>query len=209
MMLEKISILRICFSRLCLIALCIGFAGNLSAQAPADAEDIRGPKALVEIPQPKKSPVTLWLSLGASALLLAVAIVLWKRQSGKQKLKTPRELALSALTQLEIKSEELTAEMFANNAAQTVRQYIAGRFGIAAPRRTTEEFFAALTQSENSPLIRESQHLQQFLKSCDLAKFAASQLDTKQRVELIQSARDFIITTANPTPNHSAPITTS
>ncbi|NJM36788.1 MAG: DUF4381 family protein [Akkermansiaceae bacterium] len=184
------------------IALWIFLAGNLSAQATADAEDIRGPKPLIEIPQSEKSPVTLWLSLGASALLLGIAVALWRKQSGKQKLKTPRELALSALTQLEIKSDELSAEMFANNAAQTVRQYIAGRFGIAAPRRTTEEFFEALAQSKDSPLISESQHLQQFLKSCDLAKFAASQLNTKDRVELIQAARDFITTTANPSPNH-------
>ncbi len=208
-MLGKISILWVRFSHLFLIVLWTLLIGNLSAQAAADTEDIRGPKALVEIPQPKKSPVTLWLSLGASALLLGVALVLWKKQSDKKKLKTPRELALSSLTQLEIKSEELSAEMFANSAVQTVREYIAGRFDIAAPRRTTEEFFEALAQSGNSPLISESQHLQQFLKSCDLAKFAASQLNTKQRVELIQSARDFVTTTANPSPSQSASIATS
>jgi Domain of unknown function (DUF4381) len=200
-MLEKISMFRVYLSRLWVIALLVGFGGQLSAQAPAAEEDIRGPKPLVEIPQPEKSPVVLWLSLGASALLLGLAVVLWKKQSAKQKLKNPREIAMASLSQLDANREALAAEVFANRAAQTVRQYIAERFGIAAPRRTTEEFFQDLTKQVNSPLISESDHLQHFLKSCDLAKFAGSSLSSKQRDELLQAARGFILTAAAPISN--------
>jgi hypothetical protein len=198
---RKISILRVCFGRFLMIAILIGFSGQLSAQAPAAEEDIRGPKPLVEIPRSEKSPVMLWLSLGASALLLGLAVVLWKKQSAKQKLKSPREIAMASLSQLDANREGLAAEVFANRVAQTVRQYIAEHFGIAAPRRTTEEFFQDLTKQENSPIIGESDHLKQFLKSCDLAKFAGSSLNSKQRDELLQAARGFILTAATPISN--------
>ena len=108
---------------------------------------------------------------------------------------SPPEVALASLAELEQTREIISAEAFANRAAQTVRQYIADRFGLAAPRRTTEEF---LRDVEKSTLIGESDHLRAFLKSCDLAKFAGSNLDSAQRGELLQTARGFVNATAKP-----------
>lgn len=169
--------------------------GHLSAQAPEEAEDIRPAKALVEIPQPKKAPVALWAGIGGGMLALGIAAFLWKRRVRRQQLKSPPEVALASLRELEKSRETLTAEAFANRAARAVRQYIADRFGLAAPRRTTEEF---LRDVEHSPLIGESDHLRAFLKSCDLAKFAGSHLDSTQRGELLQTARGFVNATAKP-----------
>lgn len=171
---------------------------DLSAQAPAAAEDIRGPKALVEIPVPEKPPVLLWSCIGGAVLLLALAAYFWKKRARKQRLKSPREIALASLAGLETSREAIAAEAFANRAAQTVRQYIAERFGLAAPRRTTEEFLRELANKESSPLIGESEPLRAFLKSCDLAKFAASHLDSTRRDELLEAARDFIHSTSKP-----------
>ena len=169
---------------------------DLSAQDPAAAEDIRGPKALVEIPVPEKPPVLLWSSVGGGVLLLALAAYFWKKRARNQRLKSPREIALASLAGLETSREAIAAEAFANRAAQTVRQYIAERFGLAAPRRTTEEFLRDLAKQESSPLVGEIDDLRAFLKSCDLAKFAGSHLTSAQRDELLEAARGFIHSTS-------------
>jgi hypothetical protein len=169
---------------------------GLFAQAPAPAEDIRGPKALVEIPVPEKPPILLWSCVGGGVLLLALAAYLWKRRALQQRLKSPREIALTSLAELETSREVITAEVFANCTAQTVRQYIAARFGLAAPRRTTEEFLRDLASQQSLPLLNESEPLRAFLKSCDLAKFAGSHLNSTQRDELLQAARSFIHSTS-------------
>jgi hypothetical protein len=173
-------------------------AAALSAQAPVAGEDIRGPKPMVEIPQPRKPPVTLWLGLGGGALALAVAAWWWHQRRRRLRLKSPVEIALWSLAELDANREAVAAEAFANRAAQTVRQYIADRFGLAAPRRTTEEFLRDLAKDEGSPLSAEGDHLRVFLKSCDLAKFAALPLDSGQRGEIIRTARGFITATGTP-----------
>lgn len=172
-------------------------AGNLQAQAPAEAEDIRGPKAPVEIPVPEKPPVAFWCGIGGGGLLGALAVLLWKNRSRALRLKTPPQVALASLAELEANRESLEAEAFANRAAHTVRQYISARFGISAPRRTTEEFLQSLTREDSSPLLGESDHLKAFLKSCDLAKFAGARLSSAQRGELVETARAFVNSTSN------------
>lgn len=204
-MLERGSIRRLPIARAALpavLALMLGSTAYLSAQAAAPAEtgeDIRGPKALVEIPQPPKPNIRLWLGLGGAAILLTAAAALWLRHARRKHLKSPPEIALASLAELEASPEMMVAEAFANRAAQTIRQYIAERFGLAAPRRTTEEFLRDLASATASPLSAESDHLRTFLRACDLAKFAALHLDGSQRVELLQAARGFVNVTATAT----------
>lgn len=188
------------------VAVVMGLCGHLSAQAEDAAEDIRGPKPMVE-PKPvvnifqlQNSNNVLWYGIAAAALLAAGA-VLWYKHAHKKRHKSAQEIALVALAILEASRETLAAEAFANRAAQTIRQYIAERFGLAAPRRTTEEFLRDLAQEKGSPLSGEGDHLRVFLKACDLAKFAALPLDGKQRGELLQAARGFITATAAPSSN--------
>ena len=198
---------RFQFKRGLLIAvylLCLGFSGQLFAQAPAAEEDIRGPKALVEIPQPEKTPIVLWASIGGGLLVLTVAAIFWYRRKQKTPVKSPTEIALADLKKIEASYDLVTAEVFANRAAQTVRSYISARFGLAAPRRTTEEFLRDLAKQDSLPLIGESDHLKAFLKSCDLAKFAGSNLTTAQREDLLQSARNFVA--AAPVSNTKPPV---
>ncbi|RPJ31522.1 MAG: DUF4381 family protein [Verrucomicrobiaceae bacterium] len=163
---------------------------------PAE-DDIRGPKPLVDIPEPGKFPVVLWALIAGVVLLLAIAAFLWRRHARSKRLRSPREIALASLAELEAGREVMTAESFANRAAQTVRQYISDRFDIAAPRRTTEEFLRDLTADPASPLTDKCDHLRGFLKSCDLAKFAGREIDLTHRAELVQAARGFIEATAS------------
>jgi hypothetical protein len=180
------------------ITLFLGLAGYLSAQAPDGGDDIRGPKPMVEIAVPEKPPITLWLGLSGCVMLLLVAWFIWMSYKGKRKPKSPPEVALAVLNELEAKSESLGAEAFAYHAAKAVRQYIAVQFGFDAPRRTTEEFLRELARDEKRLLVSEGDHLRTFLKTCDLAKFAGSDLDSNQRGELVQAARTFVSATAVP-----------
>lgn len=166
------------------------------AQAPE--EDIRGPKPPVVIPLPEKFPVAWWAGIGGGLLLLVLSVLLWRWLARRKQLKSPMAIAFAALGELAKTRNQLSAEAFAGHAAGTVREYIAGRFGIAAPRRTTEEFFRDLTGDGLETVIAESDHLKAFLKSCDLAKFAGSELDALQRDDLIQAARGFVSATSVP-----------
>lgn len=171
-------------------------AGSLFGQAPAEAEDIRGPKPQVVIPVDDIPSFTLWYAVGGGVIAVALITMLWKKRVRKQFSKTPPEVALAALVKLETNRESLTAEAFANQAAQTVRQYIAARFNMAVPRRTTEEFLTELAQNPPAALHAESDQLQVFLNSCDLAKFAGSELNSTQRADLVKAARIFVNSTS-------------
>lgn len=164
--------------------------GALLAQ---EAEDIRGPKPLIEIPKPEVPDYTLWFVIVGMLVLAILGWVLWRRLAGKRKPQTATEIALSSLSELGSRGESLPADEFAERAALSVRRYIAGAFGIAAPNRTTEEFFRELPASS----VRDDQgHLHSFLKSCDLAKFAAADLDAAHRAKLVESAKDFVRSTS-------------
>lgn len=173
-------------------ALCCG----LNAQAPDAAEDIRGPKAMVEIPAPANPQIAWWASIAGGAALLALTAYFWHRHSKKTSAPRPSSIALKSLAELSNTRDSLAAETFAHRAAQLVRNYIEGQFGIAAPRRTTEEFLHSLTEKNQSTLIHQSQSLQTFLRSCDLAKFAGANLDFNRREELIEAAREFVRSTS-------------
>ena len=172
----------------------------LRAQVPAadDSEDIRGPKPLIEIPVPEKPAYTLWLAVAGILLLALIAWFIWRSFRSRKAKDSPPEAALAALSELEADRDTLEAEVFADRAAQVVRNYISARFGLVAPRRTTEEFLRELSLDGQSPISGQGDHLRVFLKSCDLAKFAGARLDASQRGELVESARTFVHATAAP-----------
>ncbi|MBC8127552.1 MAG: hypothetical protein H8M99_10475 [Gloeobacteraceae cyanobacterium ES-bin-144] len=170
-----------------------------SAQSPEAVEDIRGPKAIVEIPKPPQFPIALWIGIGCGILALIAAWLLWRKLHNKNAGKSPSQLALASLAELELSGDQMLAENFANRSAQTIRQYIADQFYIAAPLRTTEEFLRELSVDNESPLAQQSDHLKSFLKSCDLAKFAGINLNSDSRHDLIRDARAFVSATAQST----------
>lgn len=212
MMPSRSIILRVHQTAAKVLAVGVVSIGGVLAQAPppaqVPAEDIRGPKPMIEIPVPEKPSYELWIGIAGGLLLALVAWFIWKSFRGKKSRQSPPQVALAALAELESNREQLEAEAFANRAAQTVRQYIAARFGLAAPRRTTEEFLRELSQDAQSPMIGESDHLRAFLKSCDLAKFAGVHLDAVQRGELVHAARTFVNVTASPVASSPSPAAT-
>jgi len=186
------------------VTTCLFLTGGLSAQE----DDIRGPRDLVVIPAPEKASDALWWGLAGGILTVAIVLLILKKRKRRDDQKSPLATALGDLTDLASTRESLPAEAFANRAAQTVRQYIAAQFGLAAPRRTTEEFLNDLAKGGSAPLLSESEHLRVFLKSCDLAKFAGSNLSSKQRDDLLNAARGFVETTSAPVIPTQSKVTT-
>ncbi|MBU6327790.1 MAG: DUF4381 family protein [Verrucomicrobia bacterium] len=162
---------------------------------PPPEEDIRGPRDELIIPQePKKSPAP-WIAAAAVVILVPLAWLAWRKFRRMREGPSAVEKALTSLAVLARGKESMSAEAFAGSAAATLRQYITDRFGIAAPRRTTEEFLSEILVHEEAAIADNAAQLKQFLQSCDLAKFAGGQLNRDQREELIQSARGFVSAT--------------
>lgn len=177
-------------------------AGQLLAQNAPEAEDIRGPKPPVDIPMPDQPDYTIWIAIAVLVVLAIAGCLLWIYFKGKRNIQTPAEVALSTLSELGSHGDDLAAGEFAERAALSVRRYISGAFGIAAPNRTTEEFFRELPASS----IRDDDgHLHAFLKSCDLAKFAAADLNRELRTKLVDDAKSFVTSTSTLTEGGKRP----
>jgi len=72
-----------------------------------------------------------------------------------------------------------------------LRNFIERRFGVAAPKRTTEEFLIEVTMGAHG-LEDRVEPLRGFLRVCDRAKFAGEDLDESEREQLLLKARGFV-----------------
>jgi hypothetical protein len=178
------------------------------APAPpsSDEEDILGPRKPVVIPVPEKpfeiSPVAVGGTLAAAALL----VLLWWHLRGKRIEVAPAERALTELGIIDSSRNALASGTLADRSADVVRKFVAERFGIAAPRRTTEEFLRELAANAASPLAVHSPLLRGFLKSCDMAKFAGAGFDAAERLALLETARRFIRSSNTPATEQTPPV---
>ena len=64
------------------------------------ARDVCGPRGMVEIPVPQKTPVAIWWGIGGGLLAVAAVWLLMKKLEGTKKRKSPPALALASLTEL-------------------------------------------------------------------------------------------------------------
>ena len=170
----------------------------------APEEDIRGPKPVIEIPVPE--PATPWLEYGLWGLLALVVLgglLGWifkkKRVEISAENRARRELDL-----LGRDGGTMEAGDFAAAASQVVRVFIERRFGLAAPRRTTEEFLRELSTGKDGGLQSRLEPLRGFLKACDLAKFAGRDLGMRERGELVARAREIVDAPVNATKEDAA-----
>jgi len=179
--------------------------------APAAEEDIRGPREALVIPVPDKLSVTqkvlITTPIAATAGLL-IWFLIFRRGNAVFEM-PPLEQAREALRVIDRERETLPAGDLAQQTANVVRQFVAGNFGIAAPQRTTEEFLKSLTTDRNSPLQSQLDMLQEFLTTCDKAKFAGTDFDPVERFALLETAGRFIQSAARaavpePSPGPSA-----
>jgi len=133
------------------------------------------------------------------AVLLALSIYgLWRwRRSRAARVLLPYEIALQRLEEIAALMLPARAREFSIAVSDIVRLYIEQRFNVTATRRTTEEFLHDLLDSSDAVLARHQGLLGEFLQQCDFVKFAALSLTQQNMETLRQSARAFVLATAN------------
>lgn len=165
-------------------------AGLGAAPVAEDIRDIRGPRSLL--------PGWVLPALAAGAVLIALGIYgfwRWRRKRAARVL-LPYEIALQRLEELGALMQPARAREFSIAVSDIVRIYIEQRFSVTATRRTTEEFLHDLLKSSDAALSRHQGLLGEFLHQCDFVKFAAQSLTRQNMESLLQSARAFVLATA-------------
>jgi hypothetical protein len=155
-----------------------------------DIRDIRGPK---HIPSPWLWP--LWLAGGAALAALLYAAWRWNRLRALATALLPYEIALAKLEEARALMQPENAREFSITVSEIVRQYIEVRFEVWAARRTTEEFLHDLIDPSDVSLAHHRDLLADFLRHCDLAKFARWILSVEEMETMLQSAHNFVLET--------------
>jgi hypothetical protein len=166
--------------------------GAVLAEAAEDIRDIRGPKVL--------SGSWVLPAALAAAIIVALCVAYFiraRRHRGSQR-RTPTlsERTLERLDGTRPLMRPETARAFGIAASELIRDYIEKRFNVVATQRTTEEFLQDLLQSSNEALARHRSLLAEFLQQCDFVKFAGDSLAVTDMESLFQSARRFVLETA-------------
>ena len=167
--------------------------GAANADSGQDIRDIHGP---IVIPG-RRSP---WWYAGGAALAvgLLAALVLHARRKPAA---PPHERALRALEEAGTRFEG-DPRQFSFAISEIVRQYVEEAFRVRAAHRTTEELLADL-MLDRSPVAVHRTALGEFLRYCDLAKFAGWSLSPADRMAMLVSAETFVRATATPaSPKH-------
>ncbi len=168
------------------------FAASAAAAPLAeDIRDIRGPRNLL--------PDWVAPALAVFVVLLGVGLYgLWRwRRTRRVRVLLPHELALEHLDEIRaLMGTTASAREFCTASSDIIRRYIEQRFNVTATRQTTEEFLRDLLESSNKSLAQHQALLEDFLHQCDFAKFAALSLTLNDMESLRQSARRFVLETA-------------
>ncbi len=168
-------------------------------------EDEKNP-ALREILSPVRLPRSLRgllyiLPVVLAAALLAGAVLLIRRRKraayvAPVKRIPPHELALNELEKLMADRlvEQGEYKLFYIRLSDILRHYIENRFGLRAPERTTEEFLVELGASDRLAANHKIL-LRDFLRHCDLVKFAKLEPGYTETQEAAESCRRFVLDT--------------
>jgi len=150
---------------------------------------------LLEPPEPFR--VNPWMVAG---ILLAIIAIWWlahwrrRTQGVREEANAMRKAQEDALAELErlfalIDREE--SRPYAQESSGIIRRYIEARFNLNAPRQSTEEF---LEEVQQSPRLTPNHQdlLGEFLRVCDLLKFARTFANRDELKALHQAAVNFV-----------------
>lgn len=174
---------------------------SATASTADDIRDIRGPVHI--------APSWMWLVYLVGGLALAAALYAlyrWWKSRAKERAKTSFEIALEALANARSLMAPDKVREYSFRVSEITRNYIEARFGTRAAHRTTEEFLHDLVEKPSTKLAEHAPLLEEFLKHCDLAKFARWTLSPEEMEKMHHSAVAFV-TATNPAleVNPSAP----
>ena len=119
--------------------------------------------------------------------LVVVAFIAWRFRRPSRPL-PPREWAELAFAKLE--REDVGGAELVTAVAAIVRGFIERKFGIPAPKLTTEELLTA-TEQAAWPL-EQADSLRQLLEECDRAKFAGDIPDADGCRRLLERGREWV-----------------
>lgn len=170
------------------------------------------PAQLIDDLRLLQAPTPLWVWVLALLTLIPVTVVVvfvWRRRqanrrilSGQNVAKTAHEDALADLEAARRLISAGNSKPYGIEVSRIVRRYIEIRFGIYAPRRSTEEF---LMEAQFSSRL-ESHHralLARFLGACDLFKFGRTHAELDELNLMHRAAEGFVRETRivpNPVP---------
>lgn len=137
-----------------------------------------------------------WVAAAAGAVLLLYLFLRWRRRA-RQERQNGAELrrawmdALKDLEKLFALIDREESRPYAQESSAIIRRYIEGRFELSAPRQSTEEF---LLTARRSPRLEErhQESLGEFLRICDLLKFARTLADQNELRNLHEAAVSFV-----------------
>lgn len=146
----------------------------------------------IDLPGPPWWPWVLAIGCGVAIVGgLGLWFALRERDEGPPP--TAAEIARAAMRTLRGKQylQRGDANAFYTNLSNIVRQYIEGRLGLRAPRKTTDEF---LRDAQQDARLTDSQRLglHEFLRTADLVKFAMHEPDIEQGTQAIDEADQFV-----------------
>jgi len=167
----------------------------------ASAEDIIDIRPPIHIAAPFP-----WLAWSAGALvLIGVSAVAWKLRRRQQR-KLAYEIALERLENARPLMRESNAEPFSLAVSEIVRCFVEEVLPVRAAHCTTEEFLRDLIALPYLPLAQHRDSLADFLRHCDLAKFARWSLTVSQMEAMLESAKAFVIDLGQPKPAETQPV---
>jgi len=167
--------------------------------AELEIKDIAGP---LDIPAPRRLWLYAAISAAVTVLASTVALVVWRRRRRERIAGVPRipahELAYDRLEKLlgEKLIENGRFKDFYRGISDILRHYIENRFGLCAPERTTEEFLEEL-RCDDVLAASHKDLLTEFLRHCDLVKFAELQPGEMEIQQTFNVCKRLIMETAS------------
>jgi hypothetical protein len=185
-----------------------GQTTSLSQGGGADLSKLRDITGIERTVAPPASSIWRVAAALAVAILALLALSTWGIRRLQGRPQPPLSFRQRALDELERLGEFETlgggtAEAYHTRLSDIVRHYLQARFHIPATQRTNEEFFGLLRMGETlTPEQREV--LGQFLKRCDMAKFAAARFTASECETTRCLARQFVEATSGGRRNSAA-----
>ena len=154
------------------------------------------------LPLPSRLTRTSYLALALGGMLGVATLIWWL--SRKQKpvaapVTPPDQIALAEIAQL--KPLQLPPEPYLEALISILRRYLAARFGIEAPQRTTQELLALLEEHDDAQLHQgfmvHQGFMAQLLYAADAVKFAREHTEQSVIDDAQSSVIHFVEATAH------------
>ncbi|MCA8972363.1 MAG: VWA domain-containing protein [Planctomycetes bacterium] len=162
---------------------------------------------VVDAPSP---PLWPWIVGAFGALALGILFRFWMRRRRRDlpAVVAPRippdQQAFARIRELErmLERGEIGGERLVVEASATLRKWLEDGLGQASLARTTDEFLDDLRRTTRFSVVQQNR-LQDFLRRCDLIKFAGQEPTQVECKDLLGSVRAFVEETAQ---RHAEPI---